>query len=56
VKWYIFVDALTRRRTDGALVRLITPVRPGEEIGVADRRLQSFARGVQTEMNPFLPN
>jgi len=26
VKWYLFWDALTRNRTDGALVRLITPV------------------------------
>ena len=26
VKWMIFWDALTRNRTDGALVRLVTPV------------------------------
>src|SRR5262249_5125643 len=26
VKWYIFWDALTRNRTDGALVRLTVPV------------------------------
>ena len=26
VKWYLFWDALTRNRTDGALVRLIVPV------------------------------
>jgi exosortase D (VPLPA-CTERM-specific) len=56
VKWYIFVDALTRHRTDGALVRLITPLRPGEDIGIADRRLQSFARIAQREMTPYLPD
>ncbi len=29
VKWYLFWDSLTRRRTDGALVRVITPIPPG---------------------------
>ncbi len=56
VKWYIFVDALTRRRTDGALVRLITPAAPGEDIAAADARLQSFARDAQRELRPFLPD
>jgi exosortase D (VPLPA-CTERM-specific) len=56
VKWYIFVDALMRHRTDGALVRLITPVRPGEDIGLADQRLRTFARMARVEMNGFLPD
>jgi EpsI family protein len=51
VKWFIFWDALTRRRTDGALVRLITPVFNGEELAVADSRLASFA----SLMVPILP-
>lgn len=56
VKWYIFVDALTRRRTDGALVRLITPLRPAEQVAAADQRLQSFARTAQARLSPFLPD
>ena len=51
VKWYIFWDALTRRRTDGALVRLVTPVFNGEELAVTDSRLASFA----SLMVPILP-
>ena len=33
VKWYLFWDALTRHRTDGALVRLITPLPASERRG-----------------------
>jgi EpsI family protein len=56
VKWYIFVDALTKRRTDGALVRLITPVRPGEDVAAADSRLRTFALVARDQMRPFLPD
>ena len=38
----LFVDAITRNRTDGALVRLVTPFYPGESEQAADERLQSF--------------
>ncbi len=43
VKWYIFQDSLTRNRSDGALVRLVTPVDPRAGLEVADRRLAAFA-------------
>ena len=35
-------DAITRSRTDGALVRLLTPVRPGETEAQAEERLKAF--------------
>ncbi len=56
VKWYIFWDALTRNRTDGALVRLTTYVddaRGGVE--AADRRLQDFTRALDPKLAYFLP-
>jgi exosortase D (VPLPA-CTERM-specific) len=56
VKWYIFVDAFTRRRTDGALVRLVTQLARGESESAADARLQAFARVVAPELRPFLPD
>ena len=56
VKWYIFVDALTRQRTDGGLVRLITPLRLGEDASDGDARLQAFARIAEPELRPFLPD
>src|SRR5262249_54456539 len=42
VKWYLVEDALLRNRTDGALVRLITPLRTNEPVSAADDRLAQF--------------
>ncbi len=56
VKWYIVVDALVRHRTDGALIRLVTPLAPGEDPGAADARLQTFARQASAALRPYLPD
>lgn len=50
-KWFIFYDSMLLNRTDGALVRLVTDINPNQDIGVADRRLQDFAK----ELLPLLP-
>lgn len=55
LKLYAFWDALTRRRTDGALVRLITPVGSTEQPADAERRLADFARQVVPVLTTFLP-
>lgn len=39
MKWYLFYDAVTINRSDGALVRLVTPVLPNESIEKSDQRL-----------------
>jgi EpsI family protein len=56
VKWYLFRDAVFRNRTDGALVRLTTPVRPGEDIAIADAQLADLARHVAARLGPFVPD
>jgi EpsI family protein len=55
MKWFNFWDALTRQRTDGALVRLITPVYGGEDVGQAEQRLAEFTRTIVPVLNEFLP-
>ncbi len=56
VKWYLLVDALFRNRTDGALVRLTTPIAPGlQSTAAADQRLSEFARSVVTRLNEYIP-
>lgn len=55
VKYYTFLDALTRQRTDGALVRLITPVMPGETAEQAEERLRQFTREIVPVLDQFLP-
>jgi exosortase D (VPLPA-CTERM-specific) len=55
LKIYNFWDALTRHRTDGSLVRLITPVYPDEDLVDAEKRLQQFTRQIVPLLSEFLP-
>jgi exosortase D (VPLPA-CTERM-specific) len=55
IKIYNFYDALIRQRTDGALVRLITPVYQDEDAGKAESRLLAFTRGIVPVLDGFLP-
>ncbi len=55
VKWMIFWDALTLNRTDGALVRLVTSVKPGEDVGRAERRLGAFLKVAYPEIAAYVP-
>lgn len=55
MKIYNFWDALTRQRTDGALVRLIAYNYPGETIEDTEKRLQAFVKSVLPVLNEFLP-
>ena len=54
-KWYLFQDSLTMARTDGALVRLVTPIAPGGDEAEADARLQAFLRDFYPELPRFIP-
>jgi hypothetical protein len=54
-KWYLLEDAILRNRTDGALVRLTTPVGSNESEHEADKRLQAFLADVVPRLRPFLP-
>jgi exosortase D (VPLPA-CTERM-specific) len=54
-KLYLLRDALFENRTDGALVRLTTPVYSGEAESEADNRLQDFTRIVVPNLAPYLP-
>jgi exosortase D (VPLPA-CTERM-specific) len=54
-KWYLLVDAITRNRTDGALVRLVTPLHTGESEHAADERLQSFLKDLEPRLKAYLP-
>jgi exosortase D (VPLPA-CTERM-specific) len=56
LKLYLFWDALTRKRTDGAMVRLATPVYPFEEPGRAEARLASFSRSIFPLLQSYIPN
>jgi exosortase D (VPLPA-CTERM-specific) len=55
-KLYLLKDAIFKNRTDGALVRLITPIFPGESESDADKRLQQFTQTLIPNLTGFLPN
>ncbi len=54
-KWYLVYDTITKNRSDGALVRLITPIFPGERERDTDQRLQQFISDLQPLLTSYLP-
>ena len=56
VKWYLLVDSITKTRTDGALVRLTTLVRPGEDVSEGDGRLSEFAAHIAPILPKYVPD
>ncbi len=55
IKLYTFWDSLTRQRTDGALVRIITPVSPGEQLKNAEERLTDFTGQILPVLEEYIP-
>lgn len=56
VKFFLFLDALTMKRTDGALIRLVAAVQPGESEKAADHRVMQMAAAVQPLLPAYVPD
>ena len=56
VKWYLFWDALTQQRTDGALVRLVVSLPKGSDEAEADKKLSTFIDAIFPELENYLPD
>jgi EpsI family protein len=56
VKFYLFWDALSRGRTDGALVRIVSLVGPGETEDIVDQRLLRFVSTFEPELARYVPD
>lgn len=56
VKWLILRDAVLHKRSDGALIRLVTPLLPGEDPARADRRLAEFVAATHPLLRDFIPD
>jgi exosortase D (VPLPA-CTERM-specific) len=54
LKFYNLWDSLTMRRSDGALVRLITPLAPGETPAEGDARLAAFLERAYPALEPHV--
>jgi exosortase D (VPLPA-CTERM-specific) len=55
MKFYNLYDALIKKRTDGALVRIITPIASSEKIDDADKRLRLFLKDIIPTLDEFIP-
>lgn len=53
-KFWMVSDAISRNRTDGALVRVVTPINDGE--ANARSRLIHFTQVLFPQLNEILPN
>jgi exosortase D (VPLPA-CTERM-specific) len=56
VKFYLLWDALTKNRTDGALVRLVSAVYPGENEAAVDHRMTIFTENLQPLLGKYIPD
>ncbi len=54
-KFYLIADAMRLNRTDGALVRVITPIAAGESTDSARRRAVRFTQQMAPELHRFIP-
>lgn len=55
-KIYMVADALRLNRTDGALVRVITPIAPSEDTVAARERAEAFTRQLAPLLPRFIPD
>jgi exosortase D (VPLPA-CTERM-specific) len=54
-KWYMFVDALLKNRTDGALLRVVVPVSDINKIDEVERHADQFLADFYPLMTEYLP-
>jgi len=54
-RFYLVADALRMNRTDGALIRIITPIQEGEAWEIAQQRAVSFAQQVLPSLDDYVP-
>jgi len=54
-KWYLLVDSITKQRTDGALVRLTTPILDYESKELADKRIQDLIKESYSKIRQYIP-
>ncbi len=55
-KAYLVIDAIRLNRTDGALVRVITPIDAGKDASAAKARAEAFAAQLIPLLPRFVPN
>lgn len=54
-KWYLVADSIRLHRSDGALIRISTPLGPRETTDDAETQLTEFADGLLSSIDAYVP-
>ena len=54
-KFYLVADSIRMNRSDGALVRVITAINPGESETVAENRAVAFTQNFLPLLDSYVP-
>ncbi len=54
-KYYLVADAIRMNRSDGALVRIVTPLSRHESVSDGQRRAAAFAKGILPLLVDYIP-
>lgn len=54
-KFYLALDSITRRRTDGALVRVEMLLKEDETVEQGQKVLDNFIKNFSSELKPYIP-
>jgi EpsI family protein len=54
-KFYLVKDAIQMNRSDGSLMRLVTPISPGETPDAAQQRIQPLTSAVVALLDNYIP-
>lgn len=54
-KFYLVADSIRMNRSDGGMVRLVTPILPNETLEQSQARAVRFARGLYPMLNNYIP-
>ncbi len=55
MKALLVFDAVRLRRTDGAMIRIMTPIATGEPVSEADARLLGFMNELEPKLSTYVP-
>lgn len=54
-RFYLMADAMRMNRTDGALIRIVTPIEYGESEESAEERAVQFAQQIAPSLSSYVP-
>jgi len=54
-KFYLIADAIRMNRSDGSLVRVVTPISSGGDEAAAEKRAVGFAQQILPMLNQYVP-